>query len=292
MTVAQDRRTTWVHTAWARWKRPIRDGYLLVGALFAVVLLVIQAPRRGTFGLDAFSYWAASPPLYDLPVGTFGAYLYSPAFYQATEPLRGLDWPAFLWLWTALNVGTAIWFGPFILAFPFTWYEVYHGNIHLLLAAAIVLGFRHPWTWAFVLHTKATCGIGLLWFAVRREWRQLGIALGATAVVAVVSYLAWPAAWADYAAFLVRATLAGEPSVFAPPLWARLPVAAIIVVWGARTDRAWTVPLAALVALPTVWWHSPALLAGAILLWLRPQLARPRVRTPVIAPRTPRPDPS
>ena len=60
-------------------------------------------------------------------------------------------------------------------------FEFYLGNVHLLLALAIVLGFRWPAAWAFVLLTKITPGIGLLWFAVRREWRSLAIALGATA---------------------------------------------------------------------------------------------------------------
>ena len=59
--------------------------------------------------------------------------------------------------------------------------ELYLGNVHILIAVAILLGFKHPWTWAFVLLTKTTCGVGLLWFVVRREWRSLWIALGATA---------------------------------------------------------------------------------------------------------------
>ncbi len=46
------------------------------------------------------------------------------------------------------------------------------------MAAAIALGFRYPATWAFVLLAKVTPGIGLLWFLVRREWRNLAIALG------------------------------------------------------------------------------------------------------------------
>ena len=52
------------------------------------------------------------------------------------------------------------------------------------MALAIVWGFRHPWTWSFVLLTKVTPAVGLLWFVVRREWRNLGIALGASAVLA------------------------------------------------------------------------------------------------------------
>ena len=67
--------------------------------------------------------------------------------------------------------------------------ELAGGNIHLLLAAAIVLGFRWPWTWSLVLLTKITPGIGLLWFVVRREWRNLTIALGGTAAIVAVSFV-------------------------------------------------------------------------------------------------------
>ena len=36
-----------------------------------------------------------------------------------------------------------------LLAFPPVAIELYHGNIHLLIAVAIVLGFRFPAAWAF-----------------------------------------------------------------------------------------------------------------------------------------------
>ncbi len=50
-----------------------------------------------------------------------------------------------------------------------------------------MIGFRYPAAWSLILLTKITPGIGLLWFAVRREWRALAIALGATAAIASVS---------------------------------------------------------------------------------------------------------
>ena len=53
------------------------------------------------------------------------------------------------------------------------------------IAAAIVIGFRWPAAWSLVLLTKITPGIGLLWFAVRREWRSLAIALGAVIMIVV-----------------------------------------------------------------------------------------------------------
>ena len=54
------------------------------------------------------------------------------------------------------------------------------GNINLLIVGAVLIGFRYPWAWAFIILTKVTPGIGLLWFLTRREWRHLAIALGAT----------------------------------------------------------------------------------------------------------------
>ena len=81
-----------------------------------------------------------------------------------------------------------------LLAFPFVAVELTGGNIHLLLAAAIVAEFRWPAAWSFVLLTKVTPGIGLLWFAVRREWRPLMIALGATAAIAGLTFIIVPGA--------------------------------------------------------------------------------------------------
>src|SRR6185436_17687905 len=116
--------------------------------------------------------------------------------------------------------------------------ELVGGNISLLLAVAIVIGFRWPAAWGLVLLTKVTPGIGLLWFAVRREWRSLGIALGATAVVAGVSWAMMPWAWEDWVSVLVN--IAGRDGTWAAvpvPLLVRLPIAIAVVVWGARTDR-------------------------------------------------------
>ena len=130
---------------------------------------------------------------YQTGVGGLGAFNYSPPIAWLFGPFGALEWLTFLWLWLALLVGNIIWLGGrgvrvvWLLAFPPVALELYHGNIHLWIAAAIALGFRYPWTWGFVLLTKVTPGVGLLWFAVRREWRALGIALGVTGVIVAVS---------------------------------------------------------------------------------------------------------
>jgi hypothetical protein len=198
------------------------------------------------------------------------AYVYSPAFLQLVTPLTQLPWQAFMAIWTALLIGAARFLtGPRLLAagllFPFTAMEIAGGNVSLLLAAAILLGFRWPWTWSIVLLTKITPGVGLLWFAVRREWRSLAIALGATAAIAAASAVLMPTAWREW--FEVIVANAGKGGTWASvpvPLWIRLPAAVALVVWGARTDRVWTVPVASMLALPALWYGGISMLLAVI----------------------------
>ncbi len=155
-----------------------------------------------------------------------------------------------------------------LLLFPPVPGELYYGNIHLLLAAAIVLGFEHPWTWAFVLLTKVTPGIGLLWFAVRREWRNLAIALAATGLVVLISLPLGPDLWGQWSESLLRSSTSEASGVNHVPvsLLIRLPIAVVIVIWGARRDAPWTVPVACTLALPTIWTHGFSVLVGALVL--------------------------
>jgi hypothetical protein len=249
-----------------------------VGVAAAVVawllVVVFSEPwgRAWGTGQDARCYWQASlgdPYLHSSwndPI----AYVYSPAFLQLVSPLVALPWQAFVAVWAALTIGAAAFLtGPRLLlaslVFPFTAMEVAGGNIHLLLAVAIVIGFRWPAAWALVLLTKITPGIGLLWFAVRREWRQLAIAIGATAGVVAVSAVVMPNAWREW--LDVIAANAGRGGTWAAvpiPLWIRLPAAAALVVWGARPERRWTVPVASMLALPALWFGGLSMLLAVI----------------------------
>jgi hypothetical protein len=250
----------------------------LVGLVVALVLwslVVAFAEPWGRLwgtGQDARCYYQATladPYLHSSwndPI----AYVYSPAFLQLVTPLTALPWQAFMAAWTALLIGAVRFLtGPRLLAagllFPFTAMEVAGGNVSLLLAVAIVAGFRWPAAWAIVLLTKITPGIGLLWFAVRREWRSLAIALGVTAAIAAVSYVTMPGAWQRW--FEVIVANAGKGGTWASvpvPLWLRLPAAAALVVWGARTDRRWTVPVASMLALPALWYGGLSMLLAVI----------------------------
>jgi len=275
--------------------RALRDGAVVAGLLFLGYLFLIVAPVAGTFGFDAFAYWAVNPAdPYAVGVGGLGAFNYSPPIARLFGPFGLVPWYSFLWVWTALLIGNVIWLGGsgvrvlWLLALPPVALELYHGNIHLWIAAAIVLGFRYPWTWAFVILTKVTPGIALVWFAARREWRQLAIATGVTGAIVLVSMLLDFPLWREWIAFLTSTPEGGSVAQFqiGIPLWIRLPAALLIVVWGARTDRRWTVPLAATVALPVLWVSGFAICAACLPLATRFAKPEPDVVSTPVAPAT------
>ena len=250
-------------------RRALRDGLAVAGLLFAAYLLLIVAPVAGTVGFDAFAYWSVDlDDPYHLVAGELGAFPYTPIAARLFAPAGLLPWPAFWWLWTAILVATAIWLGwrraILVLAFPPVALELYHGNVHLLIAATIALGMRYPAAWAFVLLTKVTPGVGLIWFLVRREWRQLVIALGATAVLVAVSLAIDGRLWIEWISDALLPVAGGPVQQFyvGIPLIIRLPFAAALVAWGARTDRAWTVPAGAALALPVLWLSGLSILAA------------------------------
>ncbi len=285
------------------------DARLLVGIAVAVGMWILviawsdptvnaTQPWNGqpVTAQDARSYYGFNYA--DLYAGrtdwnAIGAYPYSPAFAQLLYPLNLLPWTLFVAVWTAILIG-AVWFltGPeyLLLGLVVGAMEIAGGNVSLLLALAIVKGFRHPWTWAFLLLTKITPGVGLLWFALRREWRALAVALGATALIAAVSYLLMPQAWHDWVDLLRGNTGKGGTWAAIPiPLLIRGPIGVALIVWGARRNQRWTVPVGAMLALPALWYGSLSMLLAVLPLTTREERARAWARVRAAASRTPAP---
>jgi hypothetical protein len=254
-------------------------------AAAVIVVVAIAMLWPGLNLADTHAYWAV--PLDDLygaaKAGGADAYLYAPVFAQVLAPFKALPWPVFAGLWLLLMalclVAIAGLWAILVAFIPPVLIELQAGNIHLPLAVAVGLGLRYPATWAFVLLTKPTLGVGLLWFVVRREWRHLAVALGTTALIAAVSFVIAPGAWTGWIEALIAN--AGHPiapdynGVIHIPLLVRLPLAALVVIWGARTDRPWTVGVAATLALPILWVNGLAVLLAIPLLleWRDPRTA-------------------
>jgi hypothetical protein len=236
----------------------------VIGLISLPYFLIVLSPGL-SFGYDAHAYWSVDPSdPYRLSAGSlsaFGAFRYTPPIAWLFAPFGLLPWPVFLVLWTAFLLAVLAWTGRryalALLAFAPIMFEVNYGNINLIIAACIVAGFRWPAAWSFIILTKPTAAIGLLWFLPHRP-RAILIAVGVTLVVAIPTLVLRPDLWAEW--FRVTLGSAGQPQPL-PVIW-RLPFAAAIALWGGVSRRKWTVPIAVTIAMPQTWWTSLATLAA------------------------------
>jgi hypothetical protein len=259
----------------ARSARPIRDiGILgfttLIGVLVGFRLFGIYPWNEFVFDLHA--YWATRDGVdyASQHAGPAGTYLYSPAFAHAIRPLTILPLPLFAAVWTSIGAALLVWLTGrrvlLIALLPPVILTLVQGQLDIAFAAVAVLGLRWPALWVLPLLTKITPGIGIVWFLVRREWRSLVIALGVTLGVMGVSFLLDPGGWASWVAMLLRAEFPNDPQLvyLNVPLTIRFPIALAIIVWGARTNRTWTIPVAMTLAMPIVWANSVTILVALV----------------------------
>jgi hypothetical protein len=244
---------------------------ILVMTIFVAARLLNLYPWNERI-FDLWAYWSTNKGFdYELArPGVSGAYIYSPAFAHLIGPLVALPFAVVAAVWTARLVAVLGWLTGWRAFFfgvlaPVTM-SIAIGQVDLLFAAVIVLGFRYPAVWLLPILTKVTPGVGLVWFAARREWRKLAIALVATVLVAAFSYLIDPAAWAGWIAMLLRFEFpTAANGVYLPvPVWVRLPLVALLIAWAARTDRRWVLPIGIALSLPTVWLNTPTILIAML----------------------------
>jgi len=221
--------------------------------------------------VDAEAYWGLTlDELYvDVQLGDQDAFLYSPVVAYLFLPFSSLPFEVFYALLAAVNLAALVWIlRPELAALSLFLIpvsnEVARGNIHILLAAAIVLGFRYYGAWAWVLLTKVTPGVGVLWFLLRREWRSFSIALGVTAGVIAVSFALTPELWLRWFEMLRGSIDITRPSVVEISVLPRLAAAALLIAIGAWRGWPAMVPIAATLALPAIWVNSLAMLVAVV----------------------------
>jgi Glycosyltransferase family 87 len=255
-------------------RRALRDGLIAAGVIFNLTLLLFWGPRL-YWWIDAEA-WARInlADLYGTGMGDpqlIGAFRYAPVIAWLFLPATWVSWPILIAAYLALSgfalvAMTGRWAPVFLLAFPPVLLEVLNGNIHLFMALAVWAGLRWPAAWAFILLTKITPGVGLLWFAGRRDWRGLAIALGVTLTLVAVGIALAPGMWIDWVRSLFSFA-AAQPPTAVPPLWLRLPIAAALAFWAGQTNRAWLVPVAVFLALPVLWLQGLAIVTASFPLW-------------------------
>lgn len=244
--------------------------------LVATFVAIKAAIFEDAFGQDSHAYWLAGQGelVYDRLPGQRDAYLYSPAFLTIIRPLTMLPWLLFLPMWICLEAAVLLWLlkplrtrwsvPVFLLCMP----ELVVGNIYILLAGAAVIGMQKPAAWSFPILTKVTAGVGLLWFAVRGEWRRLLKGVGGLSLIVIVLYALDPAPWHAWLQFLLE-NGDGTPDSRTSFLL-RCLLAVLLVVIGARKQWPWLVAPATVLASPVLVGLIPLTILAAI-----PRLRRP-----------------
>lgn len=255
----------------ARGRDPLMDAYVLASVAYVVLVAVgvVEA------GVDARAYWLARlPDPYAASVyGELNAFYYTPVVAQFLAPFTALPWPVFHALIAALNLAALGWllrrWAIVGVLLPPVAIELWAANINLWLAVALVVGLRRPAAFALPLLTKTWTGFGALWFPIRAEWRHTVIAFGTAGAIALASFVVAPDLWGSWIAILRES--AGQPipaNAVAVPFIARLPVAVVLLVVAARTNRPWLMPVATVLAAPVIW---PATFSILLACWpLRP----------------------
>jgi hypothetical protein len=258
--LTSQRRETFIRAFWVA---------LIPGAVLFLAMQTIGYARAGMIGADSHAYWMAvrfPETWYTQPPAYRDAYLYSPAFAQTLWPLGQLPWPAFQTVWIAGQVGVLGWLlAPLgwqrgLTLAPFFITEILLGNVYLFFAGALVISLgRAPGALALPALTKiAPCVVGF-WFVVRREWRAALWAAGVTTLIMAVSVAIAPAEWLAWAQFLSHS--AGQRGGTAT---LRLAAALGIVIWAARTERAWLLAPAMILACPVLGGYGPLAVLAAI----------------------------
>jgi hypothetical protein len=246
---------------------------LAVSAGICVQVLVLLTLSGGD-PVDALSYWMTDPSNpYPLDQKTF-QFGYSPVIAQLWAPLFQLPFAVFAGIFRVVEIVCLVFLtGPLAGALIFTTpvaSEINAANINMLLAVVMVLGFRWPALWAIPLLTKPSMGVGLVWFLVRGEWRKAAIPIALAGALALVSFVFDPRLWFQWVEWVQHGTGQVGEWPYPYPIQVRLPIALVIVVWAARTNRPWAMAFASALALPRLYYQSPAILVAMIPLipWL------------------------
>lgn len=217
------------------------------------------------WGTDAHAYWGSfRDGLYSHTWQDSGAWMvYPPPAVLVVAPLTLLPFPAFYALLTAGSMAALVWLvgwrwaGFAVVLYPPAMIDLLNGNIHILLAAALVAG-----AWPALLLTKFTTGVGLLAPLLERRWRLLAWTVGVTAALCLLSIaILGVGVWRDYFAMLSEGAGRTQVGHAIPlPFLVRLPFAVALV--AAATRWRWLLPFGVMLALPAVWWSSLALLVA------------------------------
>lgn len=199
------------------------------GALLAAVVAIFWVNPN-----DAMAYWlagariVAGQPVYTTGEAAFApyAYHYSPPLAQLLAPftvavppiLYVIGYRAVQLLATWDLAGRRMLPMLALIAFLPVAVELRFENIHLLMALSIVCGLRRwPWLFAIGAIIKVSPGLGIVYLALRRRWREAIISCVVGITIVAVSYALDPNMWRDFlSAITDRAGVTGNSLIPLP----------------------------------------------------------------------------
>jgi hypothetical protein len=266
------------------WQRIV----LLVLATIGGVLLAVAIGTFWMYPNDALAYWLAAERLVaGLPVYVQGDAAFEPYAYHYTPPLAQVLAPftlvfstmAYLIAYRVLNL-LALWelagrrflWMLALIAFLPVAIELNFENVHLFMALSIVWGLlRWPWLFSIAAIVKLSPGLGLVYLAVQRRWRDVAIASFVGVAVVGVSYVIDPALWAAWFDSVVNRLGVTGNSLLPVPYVVRAAAGLALTVVGALIGaRRGELLLVAAITLanPNLSMNGLAVLAAAVPIWM------------------------
>ena len=209
-----------------RWKRQrlVLVPLAAIGAVLLTVIVWIYWRNPG----DAFAYWLAAirlvagEPVYVTGEAAFApyAYHYPPPLAQVLAPFTlvvpaiayVIAYRAVLLLVTWELAGRRMLWMLALIAFLPVALELRFENVNLLMALGIVYGLgRWPWLFAVGAVVKVSPGLGIIYLALRRRWRDAFVSSVVGVAIVAVSYVLDPGLWREFLdAMGDRATITGN----------------------------------------------------------------------------------
>ena len=258
-------------------------GLLILAVIGATFVLVI-AGRSWSGGQDEHAYWLAAQrllngqPLYD-PTATSitpYTYWYPPPLAQVLVPIAAiLPARAFDIAWVGLQLVCLLWIARWrplvalaLIVFLPVAVELSYSNVHLILAALVVLGLRR-WPWAFAIGTaiKIAPGLGILYLLLRRRWRDAAIAVAVGLVILAASVAIGQGTWSSFIATVQSRGPADISGLLPVPYFVRVAVALVVTLVAGLIRPRIGEPLlvvAITIALPTLWLDAFATLIAIV----------------------------
>jgi hypothetical protein len=232
------------------------------------VLVFVRTFRDTGPGFDFFAYWNVDPLHPYTTTMDFGAFHYAPPLAWPAAILHQVPFELARLAWLAVSLLVLGWLtGRWALAWlaflPVTW-ELFHGNIHLEMAALLVVG----WSAWLPLAKPTAIVVAIADIAMRRRAALLPIV--SALVIVAISMVVQAATWGDWVRHLLTVSSdAGGDARIPIPWLARLPFAVALSVLAWHRRQTWLLAPALALSLPILWFHGLAVLTAVPRLWER-----------------------